>query len=397
MPWPLRMVSYAAIVLFILFLYFGVRYFRSIELLDPNHAGLYKMIFGLSAFLFFAYPVWGLAGYWFTGSYDQTGIPDFFIYLFWYGLIFSGVMLNWVLIHDLLLPIFRKISSQPAEWMQYRFAGVFLILTLTTFLFTAVKLVWDTHRITTEFIDHTITIAEPGFKPLRVIHIADLHADPYTGDKKMARYINQVNALNPDLVLFGGDLITSGTDHVVAGANALGNIRSTYGTFAVLGDHDYWNQPELIIETLEREGVRVLQDINIRIDHYGHSIRITGITELYSKMITPGSLSSLMDDMDDDALKILFAHQTTDRIIEQSRESGVHLALGAHTHGGQIRIPIFFYKATAARSETRYVNGHWFKDQMLLNVNNGLGFTLSPVRYNAPAQVSVIDIRQIPE
>lgn len=366
------------------------------DVLNTDHTVTFKMIYGLAAILFFTYPVWGLISYWFTGSFDRTGLPNIFIYLFWYGFIFSGVMFNWVVIHDLLLPFFKKFSTHPTEWIQYRFAGLFLILTLATFLFTAGKLVWDTHQISTEFINHTVKTAEPGFEPLRVIHIADLHADPFTDDKKMARYVKKVNALNPDLVLFGGDLITSGSDHVEAGATALGNIRSAYGTYAVLGDHDYWNQPEMITRTLENKGIRVLQDENIRIDHHDRTLRITGITELYSKMVTPGSLTTLLNDRDDDDddLKILFAHQTTDRIIERSKESGVHLILGAHTHGGQIRIPIFFYKATAVRTETRYVNGHWFKDQMLLNVNNGLGYTLSPVRYNAPAQISVIDIRQ---
>ena len=393
MPWPLRMVTYATIVLLLLFIYFSFRYFRSIDLLDPDHSGIYKMILGLAALLFFAYPVWGLIRYWLTGTYNHTGFPDPLIYLFWFGLIFSGVMLNWCILHDLLLPLFKKFSSYPAEWLNLRFAGLFLILTSVTFLFTATKLVWDTHRITTVSLNHAISTANPDFTPLRVVHIADLHADSYTDTKKMSRYVNRINELEPDIVLFGGDLITSGPDHIEAGASALGKIVSKYGTFAVLGDHDYWNQPEHIIETLDRHGVHVLRDQNIRIDHNGQEIRITGITELYSRMIAPGSLTSLLNDRSDGSVNILFAHQTTGRIIERAQESEIHLLLGAHTHGGQIRIPIFFYKATAARSETRYVNGHWYKDQMLLNVNNGLGFTLSPVRYNAPAQVTVITLK----
>lgn len=393
MPWPLRMVTYATVILFILFVYFSFRYFRSLELLDLDHAGIYKILYGLATLLFFAYPAWGLIRYWITGTYDHTGFPDPLIYLFWYGLIFIGVMLNWGILHDLLLPLFKKFSSYPAEWLQIRFAGLFLILTCVTLLYTAGKLVWDTNRITTVYLEHTIQSSHSDFAPLRVIHIADLHADSYTNERKMARYVDRINHLNPDLVLFGGDLITSGSDHVESGATALGNIESTYGSFAVIGDHDYWNNPESITGILERHGVNVLRDENLRIEHNGHSVRITGITELYSRMITQGSFDSLLNDNDDDSINILFAHQTTDRLIERSKESGIHLILGAHTHGGQIRIPIFFYKATAARSETKYVNGHWTLNQMLLNVNNGLGFTLSPVRYNAPAQVTLITLK----
>ncbi len=393
MPWSLRMVSYATIIFLFLFIYFSFRYFRSVNYLNTEHAGTYKFIYGLATLLFFAYPAWGLIQYGVTGTHDRYGFPDPLIYLFWYGFIFNGVMINWCILHDLILPLVKKYSSYPKEWLQIRFAGLFLILTCFTLLFTAGKLVWDTHRITTVSIEHTIQSTNPGFTPLKVIHIADLHADSYTDERKMARYVDRINQLEPDLVLFGGDLITSGSDHVEAGASALGNINSTYGTFAVLGDHDFWNDPEFITGILNRHGVRVLRNENSRIDHSGHSIRITGVTELYSRSITQDTLNSLLTDEEDDFINILFAHQATDRMIERSKESEVHLILGAHTHGGQIRIPLFFYKATAVRAETKYVNGYWTLDQMLLNINNGLGFTLSPVRYNAPAQVTLITLK----
>tara|TARA_R100001143_G_scaffold63581_1_gene72413 strand:+ start:20054 stop:21223 length:1170 start_codon:yes stop_codon:yes gene_type:complete len=387
------MVSYAAIILLFLFIYFSFRYFRSVKYIDTEHAGTYKFLYGLAAVLFFAYPAWGLIQYGFTGTHDRYGFPDPMIYLFWYGLIFSGVMLNWCILHDLLLPLLKKFTSYPAQWLQVQFARLFLIVTVATLIFTASKLVWDTNRITTVSLEHTIQSINPDFTPLKVIHIADLHADSYTDEQKMARYVDRINQLEPDLVLFGGDLITSGSAHVEAGATALGNIESTYGTFAVLGDHDYWNNPDSITEVLDRHDVRVLWDENLRIDHNGHSVKITGITQLYSRNIAPVSLNTLLSDRDKNAVNILFAHQLTDRMIEQSKVSGVHLILGAHTHGGQIRIPFFFYKATAARAETKYVNGSWILDQMLLSINNGLGFTLSPVRYNAPAQVTMITLK----
>jgi uncharacterized protein len=392
MPWSLRMVSYAAIILLVLFTYFGFRYFRGLRTAEWGNTLLFKSLFGIAALLFFAYPAGGLIQYWLSGSFNRTGFPDVLIYLFWYGLIFSGVMLNWNLLHDLLLPVVHRISGRPADEIRKRFARLFLILTAGTMIYTAVKLVWDTHRITTETIEYVLPEGHSAFSPLTIVHIADLHADAYTNDRKMERYVNRINAFQPDLVLFGGDLITSGTDHVLNGADALAGIRSTYGTFAVPGDHDYWNEPDYIREILVSRGITVLDDENFRIDHNGSTIRLTGITELYSKRIPADSLNALLGETDQGSLNILFSHQASDRLIEQSEKSGIHLLLGAHTHGGQIRIPVFFYKATAVREETRYVNGHWLLGDMLLNVNSGLGFTLSPVRYNAPAQVSVITL-----
>lgn len=392
MPWSLRMVSYAAIIFFIIFIYFGFRYFRSIGRAELKAPGLYKIFYFVAAILFFSYPVAGLLQFRLQGSFDRTGWPDPIIYLFWYGLVFMGVMLNWLILHDLLLPVVKQISKKPIEVIRRNFARLFLILTALTLVYTALKMAWDTNRITTEEIEYRLPGADTSFVPLTIVHIADLHADEYTGDAKMARYVRKVNGFNPDLVLFGGDLITSGTGYVESGADALGSIEATNGVYAVLGDHDYWTDTDYIIEALQSRGIAVLDDENAWINHNGSVIKLTGITELYSSGIQPDSLAALLDESRNEILSILFSHQASGRLIERSAEAGVHQLFGAHTHGGQIRVPVFFYPLTAVRAETRYVNGHWMLNGMLLNVNSGLGFTLSPVRYNAPARVSVIRV-----
>ncbi|MEX0944219.1 MAG: metallophosphoesterase, partial [Balneolaceae bacterium] len=396
MPWPLRMVSYAATILLVLFLYFGFRYYRSLKLVQPQSTRFYFSFYFIAAILFFTYPVGGLIQYWITNSFERNDGPVLFIYLFWYGLIFAGTMLNWLLLHDLLLPIAKRFSRKPQLEIGRHFARFFLSLIIITLAYTAGKLIWDTHRITSVSIDYVIpeTDLMTTFSPLTIVHVADLHADQYTNDAKMDRYVKKINETNPDLVLFGGDLITSGSEYVDNGADALAKIESTYGTFAVLGDHDYWNDPDFITEVLETKGVTVLDNENFWFDHHGSKIKISGITEIYSTRITNDSLNILLEESDQESLKILFSHQASDRLIDQSLKKDMHLLFGAHTHGGQIRIPFFFYPATAVREETQYVNGHWMLENLLLNVNSGLGFTLSPVRYNAPAQVTVVKVRR---
>jgi uncharacterized protein len=392
MPWSLRMVLYASIIVCLILLYFGFRYFRSVKTVNLSCTLFFRVLFIVSALLFLAYPAAGLIEYWTTGSFTRTGYPNAIIYLFWYGVVFTGVMVNWLLLHDILRPVAGRFSSKSKKSLNITFARGFLMATALTALYTAVKMVWDTNRITIEEIHYTLPGSDDSFEPLTIVHIADLHADSYTRDRHMNRYVEKVNRFEPDIVVFAGDLITSGTDHIDAGAAALGKIETTYGHFAVLGDHDYWTDTEWVIRSLKQNGISVLQNENTRVDHNGALISITGITELYSTQVQADTLASLLAATRDADLKILASHQATDRLIEASRESRIHQLLGGHTHGGQIRVPVFFYQATAARTETRYVNGNWMLGDMLLNINNGLGFTLSPVRYNAPAQVSVIRI-----
>lgn len=395
MPWPLRMVLYASVLLVLFLTYFGFRYFKSLSIVEVESLWMFKSFFIVLVILFVAFPVAGLLQFNLQGTFSVDDYPHLLIYLFWFGFVFSGVMLNWLILHDVLLLVFSKYSSFTTDFLKLRFAQTFLTLAAFTLLFTAAKMVWDTNRMVVEQITYEIS-GDSNTRlqnPLKVVHITDLHADVFTTAEKMDRYIQLVNRAEPDFVIFTGDLITEGIGHVQEGANALQKINSTYGVYAVIGDHDYWAGPDHIVEALEERGIRVLQNENVQIDHAGTPISIAGVTEIYSSNLERNQLRELINSTPDNGIKIVSSHQASDRLIEFSQESGTDLLLAGHTHGGQVRIPVFFYPFTAVRSETPYVKGHWTFEDMLLNVNSGLGFTLSPVRYNAPAQVSVITVR----
>ncbi len=220
-----------------------------------------------------------------------------------------------------------------------------------------------------------------------------MHVDKYTNGKKLNRYIQKVRDTDPDLIIFTGDLITSGLDYVEEAAGALASLEVPHGIYVALGDHDYWSGEEEITAALQEKGIHVLQNENMQIEVNETPVNLTGITEIYSSRPDNEEIEALLSESShEEALKILFAHQASDRLIRHARDFGTDLILGGHTHGGQIRIPIFFYPVTAVMEETRYIRHEYFLDDLLLNVNSGLGFTLSPVRFNAPADYSVIDL-----
>lgn len=393
MPWPLRMITYAAIILVIILIYFGFRYFKSVKKLDLQPFWFYATLYLIPSLLFLAYPAGGHIQHLLLNSFSRTGFPDLFIYLFWYGVVCMGVMFNWLLLHDLLRPLARWYTDTAPGKLDRYFARALLIIAGFTVAYTAAKMAWDTNRITVERISHPAEGLNSFVEPFTVVHIADLHADDYTDAQKMDRYIQKVNEAGPDIVIVAGDLITSGDEHIQAGADALAKIESVHGVYFVMGDHDYWTGTAPIAEALTERGIQVLQNKNARVVHGESVIKITGVTELYSNRIESGRLTELLDEEMGQSFHILTAHQATDRLIREAQRSGVHQLLTGHTHGGQFRIPIFFYPVSASRAETPYVNGSWLLGDLLLNVNSGLGFTLAPIRYNSPAGVTVIEVQ----
>jgi uncharacterized protein len=393
MPWPLRMITYAGILVLILLIYFGYRYFASLKLLNVKPLWFYGSLYFLLAGLFLAYPVAGHIEYWTQGSFSRTGYPNIVIYLYWYGVICMGVMLNWLILHDVLKPVVIRFSDTDPAKIRDWFSRGFLVIAGLTVMYTAVKMIWDTHRIVVNEITYSLPADRGPVNPLTIVHIADLHADKYTGREKISRYIRKVNEANPDIVIFAGDLISSGLDYVNLGADGLADINSTYGTWFVIGDHDYWSGEDEIASAVEERGIKVLQNENAIVSHGEMIIKITGVTELYSYRVDRGLLSELLNEKAGEQLHLLASHQASETLINEASGSGVHQLLAGHTHGGQIRVPLFFYPITAARAESPYVKGNWKFGNMLLNINSGLGFTLTPVRYNAPAQVTVIKVK----
>jgi uncharacterized protein len=387
------MTLYMSAITLVIFIYHGIRYNLAVKRIQLKPALLFHGLFVVWTILFFTYPVTGFIEYWTQGSFSYSAYPKIIIYLFWYGAVFFGVIFSWLVSAELFSLImksaFRTGPAQRKVFISY----FIIIITVVTAFYTGTKLIWHTYSIGEDVMTYELnsdTVVE--FEPLTIVHISDLQADQYTGERKLMRYVDKVNSADPDIVIFAGDLITSGTDYIEIGASAMGQINSKYGVYAVIGDHDYWADQDRVTEALENRGITVLRDENIWIQHGESLIKLTGVTEIYSRKVDSDCLSDLLDEDMGEALKIVSSHQSTDRLLNQSKENGVHLLLAGHTHGGQIRIPVFFYPVTAVRSETRYVKGNWLLDGMLLNINSGLGFTLAPVRYNAPAEISVIRV-----
>jgi len=341
---------------------------------------------------FYLFPVSGVLDFYLSGQIDVLTYPKPFTYWFWFGLLFTFHLATWVIIVD-VIKLSSHFWSGNKDWIAHWHARIVLGLFVVVFVFVG----WKTYHDTTQIVTDNITLAvknlPESLEQFKIVHISDIQGDEYTGREEIARYVDEINKQQADLIIFTGDLISYGTDFIEMSAQELGKAKAKYGTIAVVGDHDYWAGTENVEQALADQGIPLLKDENhtMPIDSTTNAL-ITGVTEVYSKPSNPEIIDSLTTSAKNSALKIFSSHQVVDHLIENAQQENYDMMLAGHTHGGQIRVPFMGMSFSAAERETEYVSGLYYENALPIYVNNGLGFTLGPIRYNAPPTVTVITL-----
>lgn len=400
MPWTLVFVLIIFVPLAGINYYIGRKVLRALaELTSWNRKCL--RIFGIGVHLFVnLLPIAYLVAYLVAG---RAAIPafagdNFFIdlllsYPFWIALvIFVQLFLLYVILYILEFAVIRFVPST-RQWWQRRNAVIVTVLLCSVGVYSIVTVVRDTWTV--RVVERDVSLPEE-FKSLRgfrLAQISDVQGDGRTTYGALRRYVDKVNSLHPDLVLFAGDLVTSGTLYIDSTAEAIGHFKSKYGTIAALGDHDIFSNKPKVLTALERHGVWVIEDSTVVLRVDSSRIALSVVTYTYPQRPTTSQLEKISEDIGG-AYRILLVHQPAESLVEFARQKGYHLLLAGHTHGGGLAfgVPGLFLVAPA-NSETKYVSGLYHAGQMVVSVTNGLGLTLAPVRFHAPAEIVVVSLR----
>jgi len=370
-------------------LYLAFRYYY-ISQKQWKAKGVLKFVIPAILCSFYIFPLSGGLDFYLTGGIDVMGYPHPVTYWFWFGLVFVFQLATALILADAAKFLSRFTSLDQQRIGRYH-GQIAMLLFVIIFSYTAWKVYHDTTQIVTDKQTVKVEGLPASLEGFKIMHITDIQGDEYTGREDIARYIKKVNQQQPDLIIFTGDLISYGTDYIKMAAEELGKARAKYGVIAVVGDHDYWAGTENIERALSNQKIPLLRDQNyaLQIDSL-HSALITGVTQVYSKDSNPETVDSLMAVSGDPSLKIFASHQVKGRLISGARQHNYDLMLAGHTHGGQIRVPFMGMSFSASERETRFVSGMYHEEGMPIHVNNGLGFTLGPIRYDAPPEVTVL-------
>jgi predicted MPP superfamily phosphohydrolase len=323
---------------------------------------------------------------------DSLLIDLFFSYPFWISLVILVQLFVLYALLDILEFTVLRIVPAAIDWLKRRKSLLHFILAVIIVSYSVVTIARDTWTV--RVVEHSIVLP-PQFKSLnrfRIAQISDVQGDGRTTPQILRRYVEKVNSLHPDMVFFAGDLVTSGTVYIDSTAEIMGGLRSRFGTVAAVGDHDMFSNKIMVIEALRRWGIRIVEDSTSVFDVDGTKVAISVVTYTYSQRPTTEKMERLLAGTDG-AYKIFLAHQPAENLVQFAGEHGYSLFVAGHTHGGGLAfgIPGLFLVAPASL-ETRYLSGLYHLGQMLVSITNGLGFTVAPIRFNAPAEISILDL-----
>jgi predicted MPP superfamily phosphohydrolase len=96
-------------------------------------------------------------------------------------------------------------------------------------------------------------------KPYKIVQLSDIHIGGLIDKTFIHNIVQRVNALKPDLVVITGDLVDINITHAQETLDELKNLNSTYGTYFIVGNHEYFHDIGTIIDAVKSLGIRVLE------------------------------------------------------------------------------------------------------------------------------------------
>lgn len=244
--------------------------------------------------------------------------------------------------------------------------------------------------------------------PLRIVVISDLHAGaPHIPLRRVDRIVRRANRLNPDLAVLLGDYAAAHrwTWGQMSKADIIARLKpftGRLGSFAVLGNHDWWQDeaarsnrtPCEAQKALENAGIPLIENRAERLRDGADAFWLAGLADQRPMSLDPDvdgfdDLPRALGMVSDDAPVILLAHEPD--IFPQVPEN-VILTLSGHTHGGQIRSFGFSPVILVSETETWCWGRYDRSEGQVLIVSGGIGCSELPVRLGMPPEITVVEI-----
>jgi len=228
---------------------------------------------------------------------------------------------------------------------------------------------------------------------LRIAVIADIHTGgPFIDDNKLRRIVELANQENPDLIVLLGDYMSPNSWHShrvepEVTAAAMKNLHAPLGVYAVLGNHDWWYNGAKVRRAFEANGIPVLDDEVAEIKWRNGSFWLAGLADFWTR---PHHVSETIAKVPEGSTIVALTHNPD---AFPSLPRSVPLLLAAHTHGGQVNLPLIGTPIVPSNYGPKYTAGHVFENDHHMFVTTGIGTSIIPVRFRVTPEIVILTIK----
>ncbi|WP_072679343.1 metallophosphoesterase [Arcobacter sp. LA11] len=244
------------------------------------------------------------------------------------------------------------------------------------------KAMYNARHIEIEDVDIKIRNLKQSYS---IVQLSDIHIGGLIDKNFISDLVDQVNTLNPDIVVITGDMVDTKLEYAKEALDELKNLKSKYGNYFIVGNHEYFHGVTSIIDYVNTLNIKTLENENVYIGEEGEGFFLAGVYDVMGYRVEsykPDLYKALIGT--DEYPIVLLAHQP--KFIEEVKD--VDLVLSGHTHGGQI-VPFNLLVKLAQP----YVKGlHQHDENTQIYINKGTGFWGPPMRLGASSEITNITL-----
>lgn len=336
------------------------------------------------------------------------------------GLVFI-IMLPKILLGAILLveDVFRLLITS-VQWIRHFGTPISLyprlkIVSLIGFVISSIMMLimiqgvfFNKYRYNVKKITLSFDNLPAAFDGYKIVQISDVHSGSLDNKSKVEKGIELINAQNPDLVVFTGDLVNMRSEEFVPYIPIFAKIKAKDGKLSILGNHDYgdyvhfdspvekWRNHNQLEIYEHRAGFKLLLNSNETIKRGNDSIFIAGVENWgHAPFPKRGKLELAIQGVPDGAYVVLLSHDPShwDSVVTNQHQN-IALTLSGHTHGMQFGIDFWGLKWSPVQWKYPLWSGLYKRNGMKLYVNVGFGFIGLPGRVGILPEITVFTLKR---
>ena len=226
-----------------------------------------------------------------------------------------------------------------------------------------------------------VPILPNGCEPMTIVGVSDVHLGYGTSNSRLKRYVDMINAHEPDAIIIAGDLIDNSVEPLYKAnmAAELNKLDAPEGIYMVPGNHEYLSGIRESENFIKQTPIQLLRDSTA---YLSNGVRIIGRDDRSNHRRK--SVSELTKGADSSTATILLDHQPLE--LDATRENNVGLQFSGHTHRGQI-FPLSLITDKLFEQSYGLTN-----DRSYIYVSSGLSLWGPPFRIGTDSELIVFKL-----